>query len=523
MFRRKDMRRKERLWVVLAVLSLLVGTVPQWVSAAPPAQEGGENLLVNPGFEGINCPSGGWCDGNWTRDTYNSSVYGEIFTPQGWTTFWNAGTNPADGRQYGRPECKVIPNAPPFVGPPARVRSGNYAIMQFGFFRSIDSGVYQVVSGLTPGATVKLSAYAHSWSCDKDEPIAYSCGDDYNMLFRVGIDPNGGANPWSPSIVWASGYSYDEFRKIGPVETQVGEGGRVTVFLRATSKWAYKHSDVYWDDAKLVYTEPPAPPTNTPPPPPPTATYGPPPTPMPPPTPRPDGASVHIVQSGDTLLGVALRYGVPLAQIEQLNAGSIGPNNIIRVGQELVISIPAASPTPSVPAPDLTTPEAPEPASPSSEIGSVCVLAYHDRNGDTFRQADTEELLPNAVFSLGDATGLLGQYTTDGLSEPYCFTGLGSGTYRVLMQPPQGYAVSGPSEMYLGMGAAARLDAVFGAQRSDELAPGEETAEGTESGGSEESDSALSQVLRWGARISGILMLVLAVGVAVVFVLSRRQ
>ena len=84
-------------------------------------------------------------------------------------------------------------------------------------------------------------------------------------------------------------------------------------------------------------------------------------------------------------------------------------------------------------------------------------------------------------------------------------------------------AVSGPSEMYLGMGAAARLDAVFGARRSDELAPGEETSEGTESGGSEESGSALSGVLRWGARISGILMLVLAVGVAVVFVLSRRQ
>jgi LysM repeat protein len=390
----------------MAVAAILIVVILPCGGGLVKAQEE-ENLLLNPGFEGLDCPSDGWCDDNWTRDTYNGTVYGEIFTPQGWTTFWNAGTNPADGRRYGRPECKVIPDAPPHLGPPARVRSGHYAVMQFGTFRSIDSGLYQAVSGLTPGATVKLSAYAHAWSCGQDEPMAYSCGDNYNMLFRVGIDPNGGTDPWSQSVVWASGYSYDEYRKIGPVEAQVGENGRVTVFLRATSKWAYKHNNIYWDDAKLVYTEPPAPPTNTPPPPPPTAAYGPSLTPMPPPTPRPDGASVHIVQPGDTLLGVALRYGVPLAQIEQLNAGSIGPNNIIRVGQELVVSVPSATPESE--------------ASPP-ETGSICVLAYHDRNGDTFRQPDAEELLPNAVFSLGDATGLLGQYTTDGRSEPYCFT-----------------------------------------------------------------------------------------------------
>ncbi|HIE38115.1 MAG TPA: LysM peptidoglycan-binding domain-containing protein, partial [Anaerolineae bacterium] len=240
------------------------------------------------------------------------------------------------------------------------------------------------------------------------------------------------------------------------------------------------------------------------------------------PTPRPDGAIVHIVQPGDTLFGIALQYDVPMEQIQQLNAGSIGPSNLIHVGQELVIAIPAATPAPSTPPPPPTAE-----ATATPETGSVCVLAYHDRNGDTFRQADTEEMLPNAVFSLGDTSGLLGQYTTDGLSEPYCFTGLAPGTYRVAMQPPPGYVISGPSDMALALGTAGTLEVAFGAQRGEE-APGEEESPGViqpepGAGGEEEAGSVWPQVWRWAARISGILVLTLAAVVAVLFVLSRRR
>jgi len=516
------MGRKNALRVVLIVGALVLGTLPGWVSAAPPAQEPGQNLLKNPGFEGISCnPASppGWCYDNWNRDTFNGMPYGEIYTPQGWVTFWSEGTNPADGRPFGRPECKVIPNQDPFLGPPARVRSGNYAVQQFGFFRAIDSGLYQVVTGLSPHATVQASAYAHAWTCGDDEHGAYSCSEQYQMLFQVGIDPNGGTNPWSPSVVWAGGYSYDEYRMIGPVQAEVGDAGTVTVFLRATAKWSLKHNDVYWDDASLVYTTPPATPTNTPLPPPPTATPGPSPTPLPTPTPRPDGAIVHIVQPGDTLFGIALQYDVPVEQIEQLNAGSIGPNNLIRVGQELVIAIPSVTPTPSAPPPPPTAE-----ATATAETGSVCVLAYHDRNGDTFRQADTEEPLPNALFSLGDATGLLGQYTTDGLSEPYCFTGLAPGTYRVTMQPPPGYVASGPSDMALALGTVGTLEVTFGAQRGEASDSGEgATGVIQPEPGEGESGSIWRQVLRWAARISGILLLLVAAAVAVVFVLSRRR
>ena len=213
-----------------------------------------QNLLLNPGFEGLTCDSKsapGWCVGNWTRDTFNGETWTEIYTPQGWVTFWSEGANPSDpGGWYGRPECKVIPNVAPFIGPPARIRSGQYAVQQFGKYRAFDSGVYQVVGDLEPHATVRAAAHAHAWSCNDGGPL--SCGDPWNTLFRVGIDPDGGTDPWSPNVIWVSAYSYDLYRLIGPVETKVGDAGVVTVFLRATAKWPFENNDVYWDDASLV-------------------------------------------------------------------------------------------------------------------------------------------------------------------------------------------------------------------------------------------------------------------------------
>ncbi len=522
------MKHKRVVWSVLAVVTLLLASAPTWVGASPSLQEPGQELLQNPGFEGIHCSGGGWCPNNWTRATFTGAIYGEIFTPEGWVTYWSEGTNPADGRSYGRPECKVIPNAPPFVGPPARINSGNYAIQQFGFFRSIDSGIYQNLTGLSPGATVQFSAYAHAWACDDDEHGAYSCSEPYQLLFRVGIDPTGGTDPWSGNIVWASGYSYDEYRRIGPVDAQVGEAGTVTVFLRATAKWPVKHNDVYWDDTSLVYTTPPATPTNTPLPPPATNTPGPSPTPLSTPTPRPDGAIVHIVQEGDTLFGISLMYDIPMDEIEQLNAGSIGPNYLLSIGQELVISIPSVTPTPAVSPTAVPTQETgptPGAGGGDSDTGSICVLAFHDRDGDTFRQPDTEEILPNAVFSLGDAAGLLGQYTTDGLNEPYCFAGLAPGMYRVTMQPPTGYAVSGPSYAAIGLVGAVTMDVALGMQRGEMPPEGDTTPAATDNpdDGSDEERSAWSTVLLWITRVGGILLLGLAVTIAVIFFLSRRR
>lgn len=357
--------------------------------------------------------------------------------------------------------------------------------------------------------------------------MGYTCGDPWNQTFQVGIAPDGNTDPFSPNIVWSTAQrSPDHYSLIGPVTAQVGEGGSVCVFLRSKSKWAFKYQDAYWDDASLVMTSPGTPPTATPLPPPPTPTYGPSPTPRATPTPRPDGATVHIVESGDTLFGIALMYGVDVEQIRTLNAGSLGQDNIIRVNQELVISLPSETPTPTQPPPPPTAvPDSAATAVPGEgsipEGGtggaSICVLAYHDRNGNTYRDDEaTEELLPNAEFTIADASGAVARHTSDGVHEPHCFTGLVPGAYRVILDSPSGYAPSGPAEWPVAVTEGASLDVQFGNVRGEDPVPNE-TANPTPTSGEDNttgSNSTAGRTFANLAKVGGILVLLLATGVA---------
>jgi putative chitinase len=50
------------------------------------------------------------------------------------------------------------------------------------------------------------------------------------------------------------------------------------------------------------------------------------------------GAACYVVQSGDTLSGIAARFGTTVDAIWQSNRTTIGPNpNLIRPGQRLYI------------------------------------------------------------------------------------------------------------------------------------------------------------------------------------------
>ena len=114
------------------------------------------NLLKNPSFEGLTRPGG------WVRTTHTGQAYGEIFTPEGWVTWWEEG-------EYRRPEAKVIPKQAPFLDP-ARIYNGNWGVQAFTFYGKMHAGLYQRVSGLTPGKRYELSAYVHAWSTHPGMP-----------------------------------------------------------------------------------------------------------------------------------------------------------------------------------------------------------------------------------------------------------------------------------------------------------------------------------------------------------------
>ena len=199
-------------------------------------------------------------------------------------------------------------------------------------------------------------------------------------------------------------------------------------------------------------------------------------------TPRPDGRVIHIVQPGDTLGRLARDYGVSLDDLRALNADAIGEGDLITVGQALVIVAPAAAPTsrPSSassptaaptatatpPGPTATRPSPSATPAPAGGV-AVCVLAYHDRNRNGAWDADVEELLPGAVFTLTAAGGAAWRYTTDGVLEPACFGDLQAGSYTLTLDPPAGYDLPGAPEEALRV--SSEITRAFGCRRSQEL------------------------------------------------------
>jgi hypothetical protein len=72
---------------------------------------------------------------------------------------------------------------------------------------------------------------------------------------KIGLDPTGGIDPHSASIVWsAEQNAIDEF-KLFTLEA-TAQGGCVTVFIYSAPEEPRKHQDLYWDDAELIVLGP---------------------------------------------------------------------------------------------------------------------------------------------------------------------------------------------------------------------------------------------------------------------------
>lgn len=232
-----------------------------------------ENLLTNPGFEGISKP------GESSRATHAGVEFGEISVPKGWVAWWEEG-------RYRRPEMKVIPKQAPYLDPP-RIHSGNWAFLSFAMFGRQHAGLYQRVNGLEPGKRYRFSACAHAWSAHQGElavegahcSAGVGCGPKYipedkvpplngnawndaigNFMFRVGIS-FGTPDPFSNDVIWGNGACiYNAYHGVPPLEFIAPGSGCVIVYLKAISLWEFRNSDAYWDATELVLVdESPAP------------------------------------------------------------------------------------------------------------------------------------------------------------------------------------------------------------------------------------------------------------------------
>lgn len=343
------MRKLASFAALLILAMLMVGLV----TAQP------ENLLRNPGFE----------------QPYLDGVDGQV--AEGWAS-WYVGDDTL------RPDY--------MVAPADRAVSGE-AQAYSSFLAAHEAGLYQSVSGLTPGTPLTFTANVWVWSTRNDLDPAVS-EDPGSVTIEVGIDTTGAIDPEGASIIWSEPVEiYDEFTPVSV--TAAPSGDLATVFIKTTVGEARLVTDVYVDDASLVAAGETAAPTEGVP-----ATVDPVSTVETAPTeeveptvevvateevaPTVEGAApteagalsteaapadatespflstiTHTVQSGDSYDQIARIYGSTVAAIKEAN--NVGPDDdIIYPGDVLIVPVPVPAVVETVD-PASVTAVAPEP------------------------------------------------------------------------------------------------------------------------------------------------------------------
>ncbi len=413
----------------------------------------------------------------------------------------------------------------PHNGPGPNPQSGARAINLNRGFATFTTAVYQTVA-VTSGSNVIGSAYGYLRTCNP--PTGFdNCGSavESGAFMRVGIDPAGGSDPNSPSILWSNNAQpHDRWEQMTVSATAAG--ANVTLFIYVTQRFPAQINNAYFDNASLTGggtggSAPAVPGAPTPVPPPPAnvpfvVAQG----------EQDDGSILHTVQPGDTVDSIAVAYGVTRQDILTLN--DIRDPRIIQVGQSLLIRAArptstgdeadateaadapeateaadapaeteaAASPeatedsapaeSTEAPAADATEDAAqPTPApldlaalptapvrsassgdvlpalDPAAQTGQICAIMFEDVNQNRVQDAD-EGLLPGGSILLVRGSEAVAEYTTDG-SEPYCFTDLAPGDTLASLAAPEGYGLTTPDQLQLRVAAGARVSLTVGA------------------------------------------------------------
>jgi LysM repeat protein len=465
--------KPQRISIAIAMVCLAWMSSTIATAQVQPARldQSSRNLLTNPGFEGdyqIQCSFPGgrpWmtlpCDGSLPTVPWQT-----VQVADGWHGWWQIPSTDRQAPDYYRypnycgrnaPDDCVAWHNPEFRDTrsspqdPPRIRSGENSQKYFTFWSVHEAGVYQTVTSVHPGSLLRFSIYMEVWSATRlseGEPNPHFSFGQGSMHLRVGIDPTGGNDPWSKDIVWSTEHeAYDQFT-LFEVEA-VSRSSKVTVFTHSRPEYPMEHNDVYADDAELtlvgggvsvpiVVNPPPV-----------VVAVGAQPTAVPGRT----GKLTHIVKSGDTLFAIALQYGVPVDQIMQLNG--LSAESQLALGRELVISLPPIS-------------VAPRPISsiggPGSGLGTICVRAFNDVDGDGFRSISDQALSAAGLqIDVIDGSGNpIVARTLDGSADQACFDHLPATVYQVAAQTPSGYSVSGSRRWAVALNSDATVDIALG-------------------------------------------------------------
>jgi len=236
--------------VTMTALACALVAAVLFAPSAAQAQTGGANLLVDGDFEAP--PTWPQQDG-----------IGEVQVAPGWRAWYldpvpnyvqvpSNCNDRSDGYHcyWMRPEFRDNTS---FEN---RIHSGARSQKYFSYGRMHEAGLYQRVGGIRPGDKLRFAIFIQAWQCfniDKCGKNGILSDEPAEMHLRIGIDPTGGANPFSPDIVWSpEREAFDRWVEFS-VEA-VAKNDTVTVFTHSRPDWSWArlNNDVYLDDASLV-------------------------------------------------------------------------------------------------------------------------------------------------------------------------------------------------------------------------------------------------------------------------------
>jgi uncharacterized protein YgiM (DUF1202 family) len=199
-----------------AVMLLLIVSV--FAPVYSPASAQATNLLIDPGFEGEQYVLV-------SIDPVDSTTFS---VPQG----WSGGVARSPSTESW---MNVQPTGFPHTGP--FVLSGGRSLHVARGFATFTAWVTQQVS-VQPNTDVQggASGFIESGA---------------SAILRVGIDPNGGTNPFDPAVVWSEWQGALYQWNGASVNVRAGGSGVVTLFLYATQGIPNNPNGVYWDNAFL--------------------------------------------------------------------------------------------------------------------------------------------------------------------------------------------------------------------------------------------------------------------------------
>jgi hypothetical protein len=199
---------------------------------------------------------------------------------------------------------------------------------------------------------------------------------------------------------------------------------------------------------------------------------------FPTPTPGPDGRIVYIVKEGDSAWTIAAVAGLTLEELYALNG--LASTDFLRPGMQLILGLGGpARPTQGPSTEPTATPLPPTPTPPFG-TGEICVLLFHDRNGNGRLDAG-EEPIAGGQLSVSDPSGSVNiEHATDGSTEltafddpiGFCFVELENGDYNVSAAVPGEYNPTTSMNLPVRLSAGEIKYVEFAAQAAGEAAAG---------------------------------------------------